>query len=65
MATKKITKADQLKKHKEGRTERAIKQDKDLKAKKSGKRKTAWGTTYTENRPNRSDVGKKQKRQRI
>ena len=33
----------------------ALHQDNEFKAKKEGKRKTAWGTTYVEKRPNRSD----------
>lgn len=39
-----------------GKTDK--KRDKLFQAKKPGKRKTAWGTTYTEKRSNRSDKGK-------
>ena len=37
------------------------KQDKNLKAKKAGKRVSASGNTYYESRPNRSDVNRKKK----
>lgn len=37
------------------------KQDKNLKAKKAGKRVSASGNTYYESRPNRSDKNRKKK----
>ena len=37
------------------------KQDKNLKAKKAGKRVSESGNVYYENRPNRSDKDKKKK----
>lgn len=37
------------------------KQDKKIKAKKAGKRVSASGNTYTENRPNRSDKNRTKK----
>lgn len=43
------------------RTKAAVKQDKKLKAKHPGKRKSASGNTYHESRPNRSDVNRRKK----
>jgi len=40
------------------RTRKAIRQDKTIKAKHAGKRKSADGNIYYENRPNRSDVNR-------
>lgn len=43
------------------RTKAALKQDKRLKAKKAGKRKSASGETYYESRANRSDKDRKKR----
>lgn len=40
------------------RTKAAVKQDKKIKAKHPGKRKSASGKTYHESRANRSDVNR-------
>jgi hypothetical protein len=42
-------------------TKAGIAQDKKLKAKKPGRRISASGVAYTEKRPNRSDVSRKER----
>jgi hypothetical protein len=62
--TKKVykkTKKASLTSHLTGRSIEDIKRDRKIKAKTPGKRKSAKGKTYTETRPNRSDINPKHK----